>query len=29
MQSGEAIFLEERGVVYEVFEAQFLAKLKS
>jgi mRNA interferase RelE/StbE len=25
----EAVFLEERGVVYEVFEAQFLAKLKS
>jgi len=25
----EAVFLEERGVVYEIFEAQFLAKLKS
>jgi len=25
----EAIFLEERSIVYEVFEAQLLAKLKS
>jgi mRNA interferase RelE/StbE len=25
----EAIFLEERGIVYEVFEAQLLAKLKA
>jgi mRNA interferase RelE/StbE len=25
----EAIFVEERGIVYEVFEAQLLAKLKS
>lgn len=25
----EAIFIEERSIVYEVFEAQFLARLKS
>jgi mRNA interferase RelE/StbE len=25
----EAIFIEERGIVYEVFESQFLARLKS
>jgi mRNA interferase RelE/StbE len=25
----EAIFVEERSIVYEVFEAQLLAKLKS
>ncbi len=28
-KSIEAIFLEERSMVYEVFESQFLAKLKS
>lgn len=25
----EAIFVEERSIVYEVFEAQFIAKLRS
>jgi mRNA interferase RelE/StbE len=25
----EAVFIEERGIVYEVFEEQFLAKLRT
>lgn len=25
----EAVFIEERGIVYEIFEAEFIKKLKT